>query len=104
VSGSRGSRSADREEPNRVLGFPLSGGSRARHDVESNRDREAEACAPGEKEHRAVHDTEQQRVLGFPVSWFGSTGQHRGLSLVRPLQAFRRRLRRPASSEQRPPR
>jgi hypothetical protein len=100
VPGSRGSRSADRDEPNRVLGFPLPAGSRARHDAEPRRDRKAEGSATGEKEHGVAHDTEQQRVLGFPVDWFRSTGQDRGLSLARPLQALR--LRRSANSEQRP--
>ena len=103
MAGSRGSRSADRDEPNRVLGFPLSGGSRASHDVETRRDR-AEGSATGEKQHGAAHDTEQQRVLGFPVDWLRSTRQDRGSSLARPLQALRRRLRRSADPEQRPQR
>lgn len=94
MAGSRGSRSADRDEPNRVLGFPLSQGSRARH-VESRHDREAEGAVAGEEEHGAAHDTEHQRVLGFRVDWFRSATQDRGLSLARPLQALRRRLRRP---------
>ena len=97
MAGSRGSRSADRDEPNRVLGFPLPRGSRARDDVEPRRDRKAEGCATGEKEHDAAHNTEQQRVLGFPVDWFRSARQDPGLSLTRLLQALRGRLRRPAA-------
>jgi hypothetical protein len=94
VAGSRGSRSADRDEPNRVLGFPLSKGSRARH-VEPRRDREAGAAVAGKEEHGAAHDTEHQRVLGFRLDWFRSARQDRGLSRARPLQTLRRRLRRP---------
>jgi hypothetical protein len=71
VAGSRGDRSADRDEPNRVLGFPLPAGPRARDNMDP-RDREAEASGPGGKDDGAARHTESQRVLGIPVDWFRS--------------------------------
>lgn len=100
MAGSRGSRPADREEPNRVLGFPVSGRSRARQGAEPRRDREAGTpVAARDSQPSAARSTEPQRVLGFPVDWFRSGGQGREMSLARSLHAARRLLRRPGGSE-----
>jgi hypothetical protein len=60
----------DRHEPNRVLGIPLRQDSHARQ---------------GE---------EPQRVMGFPVDWFGSIDRDWLRSLAHPIRGYRRWLRR----------
>ncbi len=62
----------DQYEPNRVLGFPVRSGPHAQ---------------PG----RAAAGTEPQRVAGLPLDWFSGDGLG---SLARPVQEFRRWLRR----------
>jgi hypothetical protein len=64
----------DRYEPNRFLGFPVRTGPRVRRDEES------------------------QRVMGFPVDWFGGSDHHHDRDQVRPLlhpiRGYKRWLRR----------
>jgi hypothetical protein len=69
----------DRYEPNRFLGFPVRTGPRAKRDEES------------------------QRVMGFPVDWFGGTGRDQGdqgdqgdqlWPLTHPVRGYKRWLRR----------
>jgi hypothetical protein len=63
----------DREEPNRVLGFPVagkpfsgqSGGKRRAGDAAPGSPRLGQASAPQQQKY-----AEPQRVLGFPVDWF----------------------------------
>ncbi len=59
----------DREEPNRVLGFPLS----SREPAGQRRARDAAPGSPGPRQagpRRPQRGGEPQRVLGFPVGWF----------------------------------
>jgi hypothetical protein len=58
------------DEPNRVLGIPWRPDPQARQ---------------GE---------EPQRVMGFPVDWFGSIGRERVWSLAHPIREYRRWRRR----------
>ena len=60
----------DQYEPNRVLGIPWRPDPRARQ---------------GE---------EPQRVMGFPVDWFGSIDRDWVRSLAHPIRRYRRWLRR----------
>ena len=60
----------DHHEPKRVLGIPLGAGPRARQ---------------GE---------EPQRVMGFPVDWFGVVDRGWSRSLAHPVRAYQRWLRR----------
>ena len=70
----------DREEPQRVLGFPLEAFSRAR-----DGDREA-----------------PQRVLGFPAGWLDSVKSDVVDSLERHVRGYRRRARRRRAGPQPP--
>jgi hypothetical protein len=65
----------DQYEPNRVLGFPVRSGPRARRD-------------------RAAPEEEPQRVAGFPVDWFSGADTDWLGSLVHPIRELRRWLRR----------
>ena len=68
----------DEYEPNRVLGIPWT-----RH--------------PNTRQDRAPQprrDREPQRVMGFPVDWFGSVDGGRVESLAHPVRTYRRWLRR----------
>jgi len=60
----------DQYEPNRVLGIPLRSDPHARQ---------------GE---------EPQRVMGFPVDWFGSIDPDWVRSLAHPIRGYQRWLRR----------
>lgn len=60
----------DRFEPNRFLGFPVRTGQRAKRDEES------------------------QRVMGFPVDWFGGVERVQVAPLARPIRGYKRWLRR----------
>jgi hypothetical protein len=60
----------DRYEPNRILGFPVRTGQRAKRDEES------------------------QRVMGFPVDWFGGVERVQDAPLARPIRGYKRWLRR----------
>jgi hypothetical protein len=60
----------DRYEPNRVLGIPIS------------------------RDPHARQGEEPQRVMGFPVDWFGTAGRDRFGSLAHPIQGYRRWVRR----------
>jgi hypothetical protein len=75
-----GAAAGDREERNRVFGVPI-------------------GPAPGARPQRGQRESlrgqrgplrESQRVLGFPVDWFGP-GKHGVLDALRhPVRAFRR--------------
>ena len=60
----------DQHEPNRFLGFPWQPDSPARRSMES------------------------QRVMGFPVDWFGSIDRTGFLPLTHPIRQYKRWLRR----------
>jgi hypothetical protein len=60
----------DRYEPNRVLGIPWT------------------------KDPHARQGEEPQRVMGFPVDWFGPVDLDGVQSLAHPIRAYRRWLRR----------
>jgi hypothetical protein len=60
----------DGYEPNRVLGMPWSSGPRARQGEES------------------------QRVMGFPVDWFGHADVEWFRSMAHPVRTYRRWVRR----------
>jgi hypothetical protein len=60
----------DRYEPNRFLGFPVRTGQRAKQDEES------------------------QRVMGFPVDWFGGVDRVQVGPLAHPIRGYKRWLRR----------
>jgi hypothetical protein len=79
--------SSDREERNRVLGFPVRGSSRARP--------KADPPARPDADSRAHQEAEPQRVLGFPVDWFASVGPGRLTAVARFTRAFRQRIRHP---------
>jgi hypothetical protein len=82
----------DREEPNRVLGFPLGGKPFSRQPGAQRRGRGA-APAPRPGQAMAPQPRrygEPQRVLGFPVDWFGEFGRE----VLRPLADRIRRRRR----------
>jgi hypothetical protein len=57
---------SDREERNRVFGVPVPSGARDRP------------------------DEEPQRVLGFPVSWFGPVDHDVLRVLTRPIRGYQR--------------
>jgi hypothetical protein len=69
----------DEYEPNRVLGIP-----RTRH--------------PNTRQDRELpprQDREPQRVMGFPVNWFGPVLDGEWVeSLAHPIRTYRRWLRR----------
>jgi hypothetical protein len=84
----------DREEPNRVLGFPVSAKPLSRQPGGQRRTRDAEPGSPRSGRARAPRPQrygEQQRVLGFPVDWFEEFGRE----VLRPLadRIWRRRDR-----------
>jgi hypothetical protein len=60
----------DRFEPNRILGFPVRTGQRAKRDEES------------------------QRVMGFPVDRFVGGDRVQVAALAHPIRGFKRWLRR----------
>ena len=62
----------DQYEPNRVLGIPWR----------------------SESDPRARQGEEPQRVMGFPVDWFGSIDRDTVRSLAHPIRRYRRWLRR----------
>jgi hypothetical protein len=68
----------DQHEPNRFLGFPWQPGSPARQGGESQPSR----------------GKESQRVMGFPVDWFGGTDRNGFLPLTHPIREYKRWLRR----------
>jgi hypothetical protein len=71
--------SGDNYEPNRVLGFPQ------RRKPHAGQDREPDAR----------QDREPQRVMGFPVDWFGPVLDGEWAeSLAHPVRTYRRWLRR----------
>jgi hypothetical protein len=60
---------SNREEKNRVLGFPVGGGSRS-------------------------SQYEEQHVMGFPASWFDNVNVDALVWLVHPIREYRRWARR----------
>ncbi len=62
----------DQYEPNRFLGFPW---RPDRHD-------------------RQARQVESQRVMGFPVDWFGTIDRGGFLPLAHPIRGYKRWLRR----------
>jgi hypothetical protein len=69
--------SDDEYEPNRVLGMPWRTGPQARQGVP-----------------HARQGVEPQRVMGFPVDWFGAVDRGWFWSMAHPVRAYRRWLRR----------
>ncbi len=63
----------DQYEPNRVLGFPW---------------------RPGRQGGQGGQAKESQRVMGFPVDWFGTTDRDGLLPLTHPIRGYKRWLRR----------
>ena len=66
----------DHYEPNRFLGFPVRTG-RTDHTG-----------------HHARQGEESQRVMGFPVDWFGGVDRDQVRPLAQLIQACKRWLRR----------
>jgi len=63
----------DQYEPNRFLGFPW---------------------RPDRQDGQARKVEESQRVMGFPVDWFGTTDRDGFLPLTHPIREYKRWLRR----------
>lgn len=63
----------DRYEPNRFLGFPV---------------------RTGPRDGRDGRDEESQRVMGFPVDWFGSLDRGQVGPLAHPIRGYKRWRRR----------
>jgi hypothetical protein len=63
----------DQYEPNRFLGFPW---------------------RPDRQDGQARKVEESQRVMGFPVDWFGTTDRDGFPALTHPIREYRRWLRR----------
>ena len=76
----------DDYEPNRVLGFPRRAGPHAGP-------RNGPNDAPGDARGRRPGE-EPQRVMGFPVDWFGTADREWLESLAHPVRSCRRWLRR----------
>ena len=70
---------SNREEPNRVLGFPV------RTAPHTRQSRTAPHARQGE---------EQQHVMGFPADWFGSVDLDWLASLAHPIRGYKRWARR----------
>ena len=60
----------DQYEPNRVLGFPW------------------------RPDRQGGQAKESQRVMGFPVDWFGTTDRDGLLPLTHPIRGYKRWMRR----------
>jgi hypothetical protein len=77
--------SGDNYEPNRVLGFPQ------RRKPHAGQDRGPHAG----QDHDPPPYREPQRVMGFPVDWFGPVLDGEWVkSLAHPVRTYRRWLRR----------
>ena len=76
----------DREEQNRVLGFPLGRGQPRSYGTGPE--------PPGVPERMTSHGAESQRVLGFPVGWFRPSGRDVLAMLAHPVREYRRRRAR----------
>jgi hypothetical protein len=75
----------DRYEPNRFLGFPVRTGPERTG---------PERTSPERTGPRANRHEESQRVMGFPVDWFGSDGRDQARPLAHPIRGYKRWLRR----------
>lgn len=71
----------DHYEPNRFLGFPVRTGRTGHTDQ------------TGHTGHHARQGEESQRVMGFPVDWFGGVDRDQVRPLARAIQACKRWLR-----------
>ncbi len=71
----------DEYEPNRVLGFPVTRDPRAKQ-------------AAQDRGPKPRQDREPQRMMGFPVDWFGPVDGEWVESLAHPVRTYRRWLRR----------
>jgi hypothetical protein len=75
----------DHYEPNRFLGFPVRTGRTGHTDQTGQTDHTG---------HHARQGEESQRVMGFPVDWFGGADRDQVRPLAHLIQACKRWLRR----------
>ena len=70
----------DHYEPNRFLGFPVRTG-RADHTGHTGQ--------TGQHGQHARQGEESQRVMGFPVDWFGAVDRDQVWPLAHPIRGYR---------------
>ena len=81
---------SDREERNRVFGVPIGPAPAARRETNGRRETSARLETGPRRESGAPARPEPQRVLGFPVDWFGPGRQDVLDALRRPVRGFQR--------------
>jgi hypothetical protein len=79
---------SDREERNRVFGVPIGPAPGARRETGVRRETGAKRETGPGRESRARPRQESQRVLGFPVDWFGPGHQDVLDALRHPVRGF----------------
>jgi hypothetical protein len=92
VNGNDPGRGGPREEPNRVLGFPV------RNAGWSSGGRSSGAASSG---GRSSGGEEQQHVMGMPADWFESADLGPLRWLAHPVQGYRRWTQRQSEKKQR---
>jgi len=86
----------DREEPNRVLGFPVERhpntrpASKPRQPRQAAQPRQPQQAAQPQPQHRP-QDAEPQRVLGLPVDWLDGFTDDVLRPLLRRIRGNRRK-------------
>lgn len=86
----------DREERNRVFGVPIGPAPGARRETDAKRETSARRETGAKRETGPRRETgagprpESQRVLGFPVDWFGPGRQDVLDALRHPVRGFQR--------------
>jgi hypothetical protein len=81
---------SDREERNRVFGVPIGPAPAARRETGVRLETRAKRETGPSRESGGRARPESQRVLGFPVDWFGPGHQDVLDSLRHPVRGFQR--------------